>query len=164
MRERLTREEIKEQVTMRDVLERYGLRSNRAGFIRCPFHTGDDHASLKVYDRDFHCFACGANGDIFTFVQKMEHVSFREVFQSLGGTYRKPTFSSNLAVYRSQKCRAMAEKQQQRSRETKKLCLLLITVYRRWLRRSEPLSDAWCDSYNALQKQLYIYETMEDGG
>ena len=159
----MTREEIKEQVTMRDVLERYGLRPNRAGFIRCPFHTGDDHASLKIYDRDFHCFACGANGDIFTFVQKMEHVSFREAFQSLGGTYRKPTFSSNLAVYRSQKRRAMVEKRQQRSREAKKLCLLLITVYRRWLRRSEPLSDAWCDSYNALQKQLYIYETMGDG-
>lgn len=159
----MTREEIKEQVTMRDVLERYGFRPNRAGFIRCPFHTGDDHASLKVYDRDFHCFACGANGDIFTFVQKMEHVSFREAFQSLGGTYRKPTFSSNLAVYRSQKRRVMAEKRQQRSREAKKLCLLLITVYRRWLRRSEPLSDAWCDSYNALQKQLYIYETMGDG-
>lgn len=159
----MTREEIKEQVTMRDVLERYGFRPNRAGFIRCPFHTGDDHASLKVYDRDFHCFACGANGDIFTFVQKMEHVSFREAFQSLGGTYRKPTFSSNLAVYRSQKRRVMAEKRQQRSREAKKLCLLLITVYRRWLRRSKPLSDAWCDSYNALQKQLYIYETMGDG-
>lgn len=159
----MTREEIKEQVTMRDVLERYGFRPNRAGFIRCPFHTGDDHASLKVYDRDFHCFACGANGDIFTFVQKMEHVSFREAFQSLGGTYRKPTFSSNLAVYRSQKRRVMAEKRQQRSREVKKLCLLLITVYRRWLRRSKPLSDAWCDSYNALQKQLYIYETMGDG-
>lgn len=159
----MTREEIKEQVTMRDVLERYGFRPNRAGFIRCPFHTGDDHASLKVYDRDFHCFACGANGDIFTFVQKMEHVSFREAFQSLGGTYRKPTFSSNLAVYRSQKRRVMAEKRQQRSREAKKICLLLITVYRRWLRRSEPLSDAWCDSYNALQKQLYIYETMGDG-
>lgn len=159
----MTREEIKEQVTMRDVLGRYGLRPNRAGFIRCPFHTGDDHASLKIYDRDFHCFACGANGDIFTFVQKMEHVSFREAFQSLGGTYRKPTFSSNLAVYRSQKRRVMAEKRQQRSREAKNLCLLLITVYRRWLRRSEPLSDAWCDSYNALQKQLYIYETMGDG-
>lgn len=159
----MTREEIKEQVTMRDVLERYGFRPNRAGFIRCPFHTGDDHASLKIYDRDFHCFACGANGDIFTFVQKMEHVSFREAFQSLGGTYRKPTFSSNLAVYRSQKRRAMAEKRQQRSREAKKICLLLITVHRRWLRRSEPLSDAWCDSYNALQKQLYIYETMGDG-
>ncbi len=159
----MTREEIKEQVTMRDVLERYGFRPNRVGFIRCPFHTGDDHASLKVYDRDFHCFACGANGDIFTFVQKMEHVSFREAFQSLGGTYRKPTFSSNLAVYRSQKRRVMAEKRQQRSREAKKLCLLLITVYRRWLRRSKPLSDAWCDSYNALQKQLYIYETMGDG-
>lgn len=159
----MTREEIKEQVTMRDVLERYGFRPNRAGFIRCPFHTGDDHASLKIYDRDFHCFACGTNGDIFTFVQKMEHVSFREAFQSLGGTYRKPTFSSNLAVYHSQKRRAMAEKQQQRSREAKNLCLLLITVYRHWLRRSEPLSDAWCDSYNALQKQLYIYETIGDG-
>ena len=58
---------------------------------------------MKIYDKDFHCFGCGANGDIFSFVQRMENVDFKEAFYSLGGTYEKPTFSSKLAVY--QRCR-----------------------------------------------------------
>lgn len=44
----MTKEEIKEQVSMRDVLIRYGLQTNRAGFIRCPFHLGDREASMKI--------------------------------------------------------------------------------------------------------------------
>ena len=74
---------------MRDIVERYGFHPTRAGFIPCPFHSGDRQPSLKVYDRDFHCHACGANGDIFTFVQMMDDVDFRTAYQSLGGVYEK---------------------------------------------------------------------------
>ena len=37
----MTREEIKQQYSMRDIVERYGFKPNRAGFISCPFHSGD---------------------------------------------------------------------------------------------------------------------------
>ena len=82
----MTVEEIKATYSMRDIVERYGFQPNRSGFIHCPFHTGDRDASLKVYAKDFHCHACGANGDIFTFVQMMEEISFKEAFLSLVGT------------------------------------------------------------------------------
>ena len=34
---------------------------------------------------------------------------------------------------------------------------MLISIYRRYLERSEPYSDVWCDCYNALQYQLYLH-------
>lgn len=57
--------EIKSAVTARAAAERYGLSVDRNGMALCPFH--DDHnPSLKV-SRGFHCFACGAQGDVITF-------------------------------------------------------------------------------------------------
>ena len=57
----MTAEEIKQTYSMRDILEKYGIHVNRSGFASCPFHTGDRTPSLKIYDRDFYCFACGKN-------------------------------------------------------------------------------------------------------
>lgn len=144
----MTKDEIKEKYSMRDVAEQYGLHPNRSGFISCPFHSGDRTPSLKIYKKDFHCHACGANGDIFDFVMRMDGLSFREAFQSLGGTYEKPSFSSDVAIYRARKQREMKEKQARREAEDRELNNLLISVYRRHMERSEPLSDAWCDCYN----------------
>lgn len=158
----MTKEELKEHYSIVDILGRYGLRPNSTGFIQCPFHSGDNHASLKVYKKDFNCFGCGANGDIFTFVQLMEDVDFKEAFRILGGTYEKPTFSSNLAIYRSKAKRRMEEKKRAEKQKEKDLNNLLIDVYQRWVRESEPLSDTWCDCYNALQYQLYIYDELNE--
>ena len=81
----MTKEEIKENTAMRDILRRYGLpEPNRSGFIACPFHKGDREPSMKIYEKDYHCYACGENGDIFTFVERMEGIPFREAFLSLG--------------------------------------------------------------------------------
>lgn len=152
----MTKEEIKETYSMRDIVERYGFHPNRAGFIRCPFHEGDRQASLKVYQNSFFCFSCGAHGDIFDFVMRIDDVDFKTAFQGLGGEYQKPSFSSHLAVYRSRKRREMAQKEQERQAEKRRLNHTLIGVYRGYMDRSEPLSDVWCDCYNALQYQLYL--------
>ncbi len=80
----MTREELKEKISMREILSRYGISVNKKGQCRCPFHS-DQHASMKVYKNDFYCFACGAGGDIFNFVMKMEGISFKDAFKMLGG-------------------------------------------------------------------------------
>ena len=41
-------DQIKELLTPKEVVERYGFEINRSDFIKCPFHTGDDHGSLKI--------------------------------------------------------------------------------------------------------------------
>lgn len=156
----MTSEEIKQQYSMRDIVEMYGLKINRAGFISCPFHTGDRSPSMKIYSKDFHCYACGANGDIFTFIQKMDNVDFKTAFQSLGGTYEAPTFESRLAVYRAQKKKEQTQRTLEKIKRRKELNNMLINVYRYWMNRSEPFSDTWCDCCNALQYQLYLHEIL----
>lgn len=48
----------------------------------CPFHQ-EKTASFSVnIDRQrFHCFGCGASGDVFSFVQKVENISFMEAIR-----------------------------------------------------------------------------------
>lgn len=158
----MTRDELKSSISMREIVERYGIHPTRAGFISCPFHKGDRQPSMKIYERDYHCHACGANGDIFTFVQQMEGVSFKEAFYSLGGTYETQSFSSKLATYQSQKKREMAEKERKRQQARKDLNNVLIGLYRSFMEREEPLSEVWCDCYNALQYQLYIHSELNE--
>ncbi len=65
----------------------------------CPFHnekTGSFsvHATRQFY----HCFGCGVSGDVFSFVQKIENITFPEavrlVAQKLGIAVPKMQFSS----------------------------------------------------------------------
>src|SRR5258707_15762911 len=65
----------------------------------CPFH-GEKTPSFSVHaTRQFyHCFGCGLSGDVFSFVQKIENVTFPEavrlVAQKLGIPLPKATYSS----------------------------------------------------------------------
>lgn len=82
----MTVDEIKQEYSMGDIVARYGLVPDRRGYVPCPFHK-ERTASLKVYERGYHCFGCGENGDVFDFIQKMDGITFPEAFRSLGGTY-----------------------------------------------------------------------------
>lgn len=73
--------QIKGILTAREVVEFYGFTISRSGFIQCPFHTGDDHGSLKVYENGksgWHCFGCGAGGSVIDFVMKLFDIDFRQ--------------------------------------------------------------------------------------
>ena len=156
-------EEIKTAYSMRDVLERYGIRPNRSGFIRCPFHK-EKTASMKIYKDSYYCFGCGAHGDIFDFVSAMDNLSFREAFLELGGTYKhkKETFSDRMSRYHAKKEREHRKKQEEDLKEKRKLNLELIDIYRDCLTLSPPLSDLWTECYNKLQYQLYLHEILND--
>ena len=158
----MTKEEIKSAYSMREIVERYGLHPNRAGFIHCPFHKGDHDASMKIYKDSYHCFGCGANGDVFTFIQRMDNCDFKTAFYSLGGTYEKPTFQSKLSVYRLKKQEEQRKKEEIKLKRKKELNNMLIDIYRDWMKKSEPFSDVWCDCSNALTKQLYIHEVLNE--
>ena len=68
----------------------------------CPFH--DDHnpsMSVVPHKQIFHCFVCGAGGDVFTFVQRYHSMEFREALEFLAEragielTRRKPQAQSS---------------------------------------------------------------------
>ena len=81
----MTREQIRqaadivlESISAKDYAAMIGLPVNRAGFTQCPFHSGDHDASLKLYDgrKGFHCFGCGASGDVIELAKRYFSLSF----------------------------------------------------------------------------------------
>ena len=76
--------EIKERLNTAEVLEAYGIHIDRKGRAVCPFHN-DNTPSMQVYSgsNGYHCFACGENGDILTFVQKYFEISFLKACEKL---------------------------------------------------------------------------------
>ena len=81
----MTREQIRqaadivlESISAKDYAALIGLPVNRAGFTQCPFHSGDHDASLKLYDgrKGFHCFGCGASGDVIELAKRYFSLSF----------------------------------------------------------------------------------------
>jgi hypothetical protein len=52
----------------------------------CPFHT-ERHPSFYVEPtrRLFYCFGCGAGGDVFDFVMRVEKFGFRRALEVVGG-------------------------------------------------------------------------------
>ena len=66
-------EHVKGLVTTREAAEHYGLKVNRNGMARCPFHE-DHHPSMKLDER-FHCFGCGADGDVVDFTARLFNMS-----------------------------------------------------------------------------------------
>lgn len=157
----MTKEEIKDRYSMEDILLRCGLpQPNRAGFIKCPFHK-EKTASMKIYKDSYYCFGCGESGDIFTMLQRMDNLTFREAFEALGGSCEN-NFSARLKIYQAQKKREMARKADEKLRRRREDNMFLIDIFRKRLEQLKPLSDAWADTYNALQYQEYLYELLHD--
>ena len=65
----------------------------------CPFHSEKTPSfSVHATRQFYHCFGCGASGDVFSFVQKLENITFPEavrlIAQKLGVPMPKVAFSS----------------------------------------------------------------------
>lgn len=152
-------EDIKKNISMFDIARKYGIKVNKSGFCRCIFHN-EKTPSMKLYKDSFYCFSCQKSGDIFSFVQQINGIDFKTTYQSLGGTYEKSTFSSQLAIYRANKKKEERARAAKKLRKRKELNNMLIDVYRDFMQRSEPFSEVWCDCCNALQYQLYLHEIL----
>jgi DNA primase len=78
---------IRERVHIEDIVGEY-VQLRRAGVDSlkglCPFH---DEKSPSFHVRPnhghFHCFGCGEGGDVYAFLQKIEHVNFVESVELL---------------------------------------------------------------------------------
>lgn len=77
---------------VRVVGEYVRLRKAGANYLGlCPFHS-EKTPSFSVHEgkQFFHCFGCHASGDVFKFVQQMEHVTFPESLKLLANKFGVP--------------------------------------------------------------------------
>ena len=87
---KLLREDIDEGRSRANIEEIVGqhvtLKSAGVGSLKglCPFH---DEKTPSFHVRPqagfFHCFGCGEGGDVITFVEKINHLTFAEAVEQL---------------------------------------------------------------------------------
>ena len=70
---------------------------NYAGL--CPFH-GEKTPSFSVHAtrQFFHCFGCGVSGDVFTFIQKIENITFPEAVRMVAQRLNIPVPKASYAT------------------------------------------------------------------
>lgn len=87
-------EEVKRRTNLADLVADYVMLKN-AGIDSmkglCPFH---DERSPSFHVRPalgyYHCFGCGESGDAFTFLQRMDHLTFAETVERLAARIHYP--------------------------------------------------------------------------
>lgn len=97
------------------------VRSGRNWKACCPFH-GEKTPSFYVYDDHFHCFGCGAHGDVITFVMQSEGRGFPEVVAELAA-------EAGLEVPRA------SPQQRESEQRVRDLAEVLELVQAAWVRR-----------------------------
>ena len=80
------KQRVREASDIADVIgERVHLKPKGREYVcLCPFH--DDHnPSMAVVPSKqiYHCFVCGAGGDVFTFVQQYDGIEFKDALRTL---------------------------------------------------------------------------------
>ena len=82
-------DEVKARTNIADIIgERVALKPAGVGSLKglCPFHD-ERSPSFNVRPQAgfYHCFGCGESGDVYSFLRKMDHLSFQEAVERLAG-------------------------------------------------------------------------------
>ena len=94
-------EEVRQSNDIVDIISQYVhlKRSGRNYFGLCPFHNEKSPSFSVSPDKQiFHCFGCGVGGNVFTFLMKIEGISFVEAVQTLAerANIQLPTLENNV--------------------------------------------------------------------
>lgn len=76
---------VKSSVTTREAAESYGVSVNHAGMACCIFH--DDRTPSMKVDERYHCFGCGADGDVIDFAARLFDLSLKEAAEKLAADF-----------------------------------------------------------------------------
>lgn len=93
-------DEVRQTNDIVDIISQYVRlkRSGRNYFGLCPFHNEKSPSFSVSPDKQiFHCFGCGVGGNVFTFLTKIEGISFIEALQTLAerANIQLPTLESS---------------------------------------------------------------------
>lgn len=94
-------EDIRNSNDIVDIISQYVIlkRSGRNYFGLCPFHKEKTPSFSVSPDKQiFHCFGCGAGGNVIHFVSKIENIDFKESIEILAekAGIKLPTLDSTI--------------------------------------------------------------------
>ena len=150
-------EAVKQSVSTREAAEFYGIKVSRNGMACCPFHD-DKNPSMKV-DQRFHCFGCGADGDVIDFTAKLFDLSPKEAAEKLAQDFG--LIYDSQAPPRRKYVRQKTEAQQ--FREDRQRCYRVLSDYYYLLKKWEadnsprtPEEEPHPRFVEAIQKKTYV--------
>ncbi len=79
-------DEVRQNTDIVDIISQYVhlKRSGRNFFGLCPFHNEKSPSFSVSPDKQiFHCFGCGVGGNVYTFLTKIEGITFKEAVEQL---------------------------------------------------------------------------------
>ena len=93
-------EEVRQSNDVVDIISQYVhlTRKGRNYFGLCPFHNEKSPSFSVSPDRQiFHCFGCGVGGNVYTFLMKIEGITFKEALEQLAerANIQLPTLQNN---------------------------------------------------------------------
>lgn len=93
-------EEVRQSNDIVDIISQYVhlTRKGRNYFGLCPFHNEKSPSFSVSPDRQiFHCFGCGVGGNVYTFLMKIEGITFKESLEQLAerANIQLPTLENN---------------------------------------------------------------------
>ena len=150
-------EAVKQSVSTREAAAFYGIEVKRNGMACCPFHD-DKNPSMKV-DQRFHCFGCGADGDVIDFTAKLFDLSPKEAAEKLAQDFG--------LIYDSQappRRRYVRQKTEaQKFREDRQRCYRVLSDYyyllKKWEADNSPRTleeEPHPRFVEAIQKKAYV--------
>ena len=150
-------EVVKQSVTAREAAELYGIAVGRGGMACCPFYD-DRHPSMKV-DTRFHCFGCGADGDVIDFTARLYDLSSKEAAEKLAQDFGL-AYDSKAPIRRNY---ARQKSEAQVRKEKREHGWRILTNYYHLLRKWEadysprtPDEDPHPRFLEAIQKKEYM--------
>ena len=93
-------QELRDKSNIIDVAQKYVDLEKKGGryWARCPIHNEKTPSfTLDEVKGTFYCFGCHASGDVFSFIEQVEHVDFKEAVQILANRagMEVPSFKSD---------------------------------------------------------------------
>ena len=93
-------EDVRQSNDVVDIISQYVhlTRKGRNYFGLCPFHNEKSPSFSVSPDRQiFHCFGCGVGGNVYTFLMKIEGITFKESLEQLAerANIQLPALQSN---------------------------------------------------------------------
>lgn len=167
---------IKNALTMTRVIEEYGYKADSKGFICCPFHS-EKTASMRIYEKDFHCFGCHEHGDTISFVQKLFSLPFTDALRKIDADFGLNIYGDHtFEELRKAKYQQMAAKakQDRERREKEDADREFWEAFDEWKRlddnyraykpksADEDPHPLFLESLQKLQHQKYILDTLTE--